>query len=1152
MFKKLKSKSQAILSYKSGFLRNCAQILGPILLLLTALQASSVANAQDVIPKITSFTASPSTAVPPNTTVRLSWVVNTGFPKLCVNNPPLATVTPIDVSNCWINAIALTGVSGFRDVVVSQTTQYVLALPTDGGAGSFDFKALTVEVSNDAPPVSSDPQIINFQPTQPEVEAGKATGDFKLVWTTRNAQGTQSKLIYTVVNAETNGALPCLDGSPAPCNLDISQLNCTDSCEYDISQFADARQLDEEQVGKIFTFTLSLEKPSTPTVTANTTLRVNATASPGTSSDPDPSGAAVGTVLNVIAQIVGAIIQLLTTILYWIFSFIVAPLIEAILAIRPYKDQFVQVIYPGWLILRNLSNIFFIVVLLVIGLATLFQVEKYNYKHLLVKVVIAAVLVNFSLVIGQSILGIADTVQNQFLPNRVNVIRALGIELMVKPVEQIQTKDDSVAGGLSNITYPFFLFWLSLAAFFTFIAILAFLLVRIVGLWILLMVAPVAFVANVLPETEKYAKEWWSKFLMYAFITPILGFFLNIAALFANSHVFSQGSPIFSTSSVSGTISDFVYLTAGHVTVIAFLLAGIKFASSSGVIGAKAIIGLAEKGINAPFKLGAGVGLLAGKGAKALAERGLDEASWRTGVQLDPRQWIKQWEEYSHHKKEERLQRLEGLGNTFSKPMDFFNAYINIPGAQRLLAVAQHGTAKQVAEELKDAEEHSKEANDVLTAEGRKKVEDEIKALEAQKVNVSNAVVGKAQAKDMLDKTKDAITELDDEIKELRGSGQTKEADDKSDILTQLKEFKLDLDRQIKSESNGNTVTLGKGMKMSGETADLIKNKIFDADKVEKDIQRQIDEVNQKLKNDEHARIKLNIDPQMSDEAIKKMQEDAEHHVHDLQHTLDHVRRPEFVYARLARTAAESDQQKKLAGIDDAEELKRLLQNAIHEGNVGLAGAVIKKLAQDSNFNEVLEGKDKHGNKITASADGMKLFFEDLREKMGMSKSQMFQMASEVSYINEGNNWWDLARTTTITPTGMAWLDNDDHQRQIFGEMGKRNYRSQASNFSRLSFVTQQRAANGGWQSTGLTKAGIAILQQASRNSGAITEFQRNLRANTAAAISMIDNWKSKLRSNGVHENMIKVIENASGKHDGKVTLEDPYFVFGGKAGQIE
>jgi hypothetical protein len=310
---------------------------------------------------------------------------------------------------------------------------------------------------------------------------------------------------------------------------------------------------------------------------------------------------ATGTLLNWLASFIGTIIQLLTTLIYWLFAFVVAPLIEAVLSIHPYQDVFVQVIYPGWLILRNLSNILFIVVLLIIGLATLFQVEKYNYKHLLVKVLIAAVMVNFSLVIGQSVLGIADTVQNQFLPDRGNVVRALGFELMVRPIQNMQLNDGSTSGGFSNLTYPFFLFALALGAFFSFVAILVFLVVRIVGLWVLLMVSPVAYVARILPSTEKYAEMWWNKFLAYAFITPIFAFFLNIAALFANSHVLSQGSTLYDASAFSSGVANFVYLTASHITTLVFLMAGLTFAGSTGVVGAKAMTDFVKKGMSKPF-----------------------------------------------------------------------------------------------------------------------------------------------------------------------------------------------------------------------------------------------------------------------------------------------------------------------------------------------------------------------------------------------------------------------------------------------------------------------------------------------------------------------------------------------------------------------
>jgi hypothetical protein len=336
-----------------------------------------------------------------------------------------------------------------------------------------------------------------------------------------------------------------------------------------------------------------------------------------------------GTIIDFLAWIIGGIISLITTILYWVFAYIIAPLIEVLLGIKTYKDSFVQVIYSGWLILRNVSNILFIVILLIIGLSTLFQIER-NYKQLIVKVVIAAILVNFSLVIGQSVLGIAETVQNQFLPDKVSVIRALGTELMVKPIEKIQSnaQDFSQSDGqaFSNLTLPFFVLWLALAAFFAFIAIAAMLLIRIVALWVLLMLSPLAYVADILPQTRKYRRQWWSQFLNYAFLVIILAFFLNIAAVVANSHVFEQGSRILSNEEIGSSDSfarDLVYLTGSHVVVIAFMLMGLKMSAQFADGASKGVINWASGRANAPFiwgrkKLEGGARAIAGAPAAGI------------------------------------------------------------------------------------------------------------------------------------------------------------------------------------------------------------------------------------------------------------------------------------------------------------------------------------------------------------------------------------------------------------------------------------------------------------------------------------------------------------------------------------------------------
>lgn len=358
------------------------------------------------------------------------------------------------------------------------------------------------------------------------------------------------------------------------------------------------------------------------------TRDADTTQDPGqTTGNSTGTGGGGSTLADILNRILTYYILAHVRIIYWAFSNVVAPLIESLLQVHPYQDVFVEAIYLGWQLIRNLCNIFFIVILLVIGLGTLFRLESYNYKHLLVKVVIAALLVNFSLVFGQAVLGVADTVQQQFLPDSTNVIRALGSKLMVEPINKLtdssnfSTGNATTAGAsFANLTKPIFALALALGAFFTFLALAAFLVIRIVALWILLLVSPLAYVANVLPQTASYTRSWWTHFLKYAFMTPVLAFFLNLSAVFVTTMIRDQAtfSQLLHTQKVSGEIAQFVYLAGSQILTILFILVGLKAASSSGTYGGQAVANFAEKGMRKPFEW---YGKAAKAGGAAAADR---------------------------------------------------------------------------------------------------------------------------------------------------------------------------------------------------------------------------------------------------------------------------------------------------------------------------------------------------------------------------------------------------------------------------------------------------------------------------------------------------------------------------------------------------
>src|SRR3990167_3580432 len=72
------------------------------------------------------------------------------------------------------------------------------------------------------------------------------------------------------------------------------------------------------------------------------------------------------------------------------------------------------VVKEAWTVVRDLSNMFYIVILLVVAFGTIFKIEAYSWKKLLPKMVLAAILVNYSRAICGVIVDAAQVVTITF------------------------------------------------------------------------------------------------------------------------------------------------------------------------------------------------------------------------------------------------------------------------------------------------------------------------------------------------------------------------------------------------------------------------------------------------------------------------------------------------------------------------------------------------------------------------------------------------------------------------------------------------------------------------------------------------------------------------------------------------------------------
>lgn len=344
-------------------------------------------------------------------------------------------------------------------------------------------------------------------------------------------------------------------------------------------------------------------------------------------------------ILALINQIIGIILGFLQELVYGLFYWLIAPLIQAMLSIHVYTDTFVAVIYPGWEVIRNICNIFFIVALMVIALATLFRVDSYQTRPLLIQLILAALMINFSLVIAQAILALADTIQAQFLPANVTVIRSLAGDLMVGTYRDLYGTKAFADASFAGIIKPLFFLAMSLGSFMVFAAIAVFLVIRIVALWLLLLISPIAYACGVLPSTAQYRKTWWDNFLKYAFFTPIMAFFLNLTAVISNQF---KDIPILQTVADKALVNDlgnsdlagFVFKVASNLLLLVFLIAALQVADKAGVYGASGITKIAQNGIFAPFGAVGGVGKLAGGFA------GRKWNQWTSKLRGDPNQRV--------------------------------------------------------------------------------------------------------------------------------------------------------------------------------------------------------------------------------------------------------------------------------------------------------------------------------------------------------------------------------------------------------------------------------------------------------------------------------------------------------------------------------
>ena len=246
-------------------------------------------------------------------------------------------------------------------------------------------------------------------------------------------------------------------------------------------------------------------------------------------------------------------------------------------------------IYLAWVIMRNISNVAFIVAFLVIIYSQLTSVGISNYgvKKMLPRLIIAAVLVNLSFTICAILLDLSNVTGYAFqdafmgIKNTISTVgENTGVGWTWSEVIVMILSNGALAGGVvATVAMGAELLPLALSALvgigLVLLLVLLIMAARQALIVILIIISPLAFVCYLLPGTEKWFKKWRDLFL------TMLVFFPAFAVIFGGA----QLAGIIIIQNATGANGGIMQILGMVVQVIPLALTPIILKLSGGVLG---------------------------------------------------------------------------------------------------------------------------------------------------------------------------------------------------------------------------------------------------------------------------------------------------------------------------------------------------------------------------------------------------------------------------------------------------------------------------------------------------------------------------------------------------------------------------------------
>ena len=773
----------------------------------------------------------------------------------------------------------------------------------------------------------------------------------------------------------------------------------------------------------------------------------------------------------------------IVTVLGWIaffLSYVVGYIATVIIDVLIWVVQFnniinVEAVKVGWVIVRDLANMFFVLVLLVIAFATILRIESYNAKKLLPKLLIMAVVINFSKTIFGIIIDFSQVIMLTFVNGFAETgtghfVAMFQMDKYFSMVNVSKMAHESGSGLAVAAGILMGLMAMTISAI-VILVLLATLIIRIILLWVYTILSPFVFLGFAFPAMQKYTGKIWEDFIKQVVVGPILAFFIWLALLTAGTSSVDLGEkkgtgPDITTggTQIQVTSPNALFSTGNfqsYIITIALLIGGLMVTQSMG--GAAGSI--AGKGMDWAKKVGAAPVAGLGKLSKNIGGWAVDKASMRAGVNLNVVEGYERMKKQMEDNKKDRKIAIRGKVEQTAEDGGRFRG-----------TLAHMSTGDVFYKNLSNWRKGGMKSFGTRLWRGkRENTENDLEKLQEERKGVITVGKKMEYRKDIINK-KGSVSEIDKNIEEQRLAVRTAPEDQKKSERSKLEG--LLNERKLKSNELSATEKELEAKTVDNKEAERIDNQI---------------------KAKEAILKSYNIEGMTQSRGETKSTMDAE-------------------------------QGKSVSQTDNSDELGQILEEAIKNGQQGLVNVITKKMTKNGDYNEIMK---RFG--FGTGLNGMHGFADKLQKEGGFSEQAALGLLGEMGNIAKQIQHFGAFGTVKMDKNG-RWekTDETEYETAKYFEMSKVQKQKFARDTNRLGLGHYEGGKHDDEHFV-LDKSAIALL----KDPAFVKQYDAKQGTANPQVVSYLAHHVDDLERNGAHDLAVQIkIASANKKADPELAVK--------------